>query len=132
VAFRLTARGAVLALFLLCFLTQLLASPTGWSAVPDVAFIGGCAAAAWYTKRGALLPIAVSPPLVFFLTCLLVQWLTTSGSIALLTGVFVTLGTSEPWLCTGTALAVLIGLYRGLGGEVADLFASLRDLTFGR
>jgi hypothetical protein len=122
----------VLGLFAVCFLTLLFASATGWTAIPAMAFVGGCGAGAWYTKRGALLPLAVSPPLIYFLACLLAQWLTASGNIALLTGIFVTLGTSAPWLFLGTALAVGIGLYRGLGGEIADLFIDLRDLVFGR
>jgi hypothetical protein len=130
--FRLTARGAVLGLFAVCFLTLLFAAVTGWSAIPDMAFVGGCGAGAWYTKRGALLPLAVSPPLIFFLSCLLVQWLTASGTFTTLTGIFVTLGTSAPWLYLGTALTVTIGLYRGLGTEVIDLFIDLRDLVTGR
>jgi hypothetical protein len=122
----------VTGLFAACFLTQLFAAATGWSAISDMAFVGGCGAGAWYTKRGALLPLAVSPPLIFFLTCLLVQWLTTSGGIMLATGIFVALGTSAPWLFLGTALTIVIGLYRGLGGEVHDLVIDLRDLVFGR
>jgi hypothetical protein len=129
---RLTARGAVLGLFAACFLTQLLASATGWSAIPDMAFVGGCAAGAWYTKRGALLPLAVSPPLIFFLACLAVQWFTASGLFTTLTGIFVTLGTSAPWLFLGTALTVVIGSCRGLGSEIADLLIDLRDLVTGR
>jgi hypothetical protein len=129
---RLTARGALLGLFAACFLALLLAWATGWSALPDLAFVGGCGAGAWYTKRGAQLPLAVSPPLVFFLACLLVQWLTTSGFLPLATGIFVTLGTSAPWLFGGTAITVAIGLYRGLGNEVIDLLIDLRDLVTGR
>ena len=130
--FRLTARGAVLGLFATCFLSLLLAAVTGWSAIPDIAFVGGCGAGAWYTKRGALLPLAVSPPLIFFTSCLLVQWITASGTFATLAGIFVTLGTSAPWLYLGTALTVVIGLYRGLGSEVVDLLIDVRDLVFNR
>jgi hypothetical protein len=130
--FRLTARGAVLGLFVACFLALLLADATGWSAIADMAFVGGCGGGAWYTKRGAMLPLAVSPPLIFFLACLLVQWLTAPGGLALLTGIFLALGTSAPWLFLGTALTVAIGLYRGLGGEVVDLLIDLRDLVTGR
>jgi hypothetical protein len=122
----------VLGLFVACVLALLLAAATGWSALGDMAFVGGCGAGAWYTKRGAILPLAVSPPLVFFLACLLVQWMTAPGGLALLTGIFLTLGTSAPWLFLGTALTVGIGLYRGLGGEVVDLLIDLRDLVTGR
>ena len=122
----------MLGLFSACFLTLLLASATGWSAIPDMAFVGGCGAGARYTKRGGLLPLAVSPPLVFFLACLSVQWLTASGLFTTLTGMFVTLGTSAPWLFLGTVLTVVIGSCRGLGSEVADLLADLRHLVTGR
>jgi hypothetical protein len=129
---RLTARGALLGLFVACFLALLFAQATGWSAIPDLVFVGGCGGGAWYTKRGAQLPLAVSPPVIFFLACLLVQWLTTSGFIPLLTGIFVTLGSAAPWLFAGTALTVLIGLCRGLGGEIMDLLIDVRDLVTGR
>lgn len=122
----------MLGLFVVCVLALLLTAVTGWSALGDMAFVGGCGAGAWYTKRGAMLPFAVSPPLIFFLACLLVQWMTAPGSLALLTGIFLTLGTSAPWLFLGTALTVGIGLYRGLGGEVVDLLIDLRDLVTGR
>jgi hypothetical protein len=122
----------VLGLFAACFLTLLFAAATGWSAVPDMAFVGGCGASAWYTKRGALLALAVSPPLIFFLAMLAVEWLTASGLFETLTRIFVTLGTSAPWLFLGTALTVVVGCYRGLGGEVADLLIDLRDVVFNR
>jgi hypothetical protein len=130
--FQLTARGAILGLFAACLLTLLLAAVTGWSAIPDMAFVGGCGAGAWYTKRGALLPLAVSPPLIFFLACLATQWITATGTFATVTGIFVTLGTSAPWLFLGTALTVVIGCYRGLPGELMDLLIDLRDMITGR
>jgi hypothetical protein len=130
--FQLTARGAVLGLFAACLLTLLLAAVTGWSAIPDMAFVGGCGAGAWYTKRGALLPLAVSPPLIFFVACVSAQWITTSGMFATVTGIFVTLGTSAPWLFLGTALTIAIGCYRGLPGELMDLLIDLRGMFTGR
>ena len=125
---RLTARGAVLGLFVACFVTLLLSAWTGWSALADLAFVGGCAAGAWYTKRGALLAVVVSPPLIFFIACLLVELLTSSGTIYTLEGIFVTLGTSAPWLFLGTALTLGIALFRGLPGEFVDIFDDLRVL----
>jgi hypothetical protein len=123
---RLTARGALLGLFVGCFLTQLLADCTGWSAVADIAFIGGCGAASWYTKRGALLAIAVSPPLIFFIACVFAEWLTASGTFSTLEGIFVTLGTAAPWLFLGSALSLVVTICRGLPGEIMDTIADLR------
>jgi hypothetical protein len=125
---RLTARGAVLGLFALCFLSLLLAELTGWSAVGDLGFVGGCAAAGWYTKRGSLLAITISPPVIYFAACLITEWLTSSGTFILLEGMFVTLGTSAPWLFTGTVVTVVIGLWRGLPGEIMDFIDDLRVL----
>jgi hypothetical protein len=123
---QLTARGSVLGLFAGCFLTLLFADWTGWTAVADLAFVAGGTAAAWYTKRGALLPLAVSPPVIFFAACVCVQLLTASGTLAAVSGILVTLGTSSPWLFFGTALILVIAASRGLPGEIADIIADLR------
>jgi hypothetical protein len=125
---RLTARGAVLGLFAVCFFSLLLAEWTGWSALGDLGFVGGCAAAAWYAKRGALLAIVISPPVIYFTACLMSEWLTSSGTFALFEGIFVTLGTSAPWLFFGTLLTLGITLCRGLAGEVVDFIDDLRVL----
>jgi hypothetical protein len=125
---RLTARGAVLGLFLVCFVSLLFAELTGWSAVGDLGFVGGCAAAGWYTKRGALLGVVISPPVIYFAACLITEWLTSSGTFTLLEGIFVTLGTSAPWLFTGTVITAVIGLWRGLPGEIVDFVDDLRVL----
>jgi hypothetical protein len=123
---QLTARGSVLGLFAGCFLTLLFADWTGWSAVADLAFVAGGTAVAWYTKRGALLALAVSPPVIFFSACVCAQLLTASGTFSAATGILVTLGRSAPWLFIGTALILVIATSRGLPGEVADLIADLR------
>jgi hypothetical protein len=125
---RLTARGAVLGLFALCFLSLLFAELTGWSAVGDLGFVGGCVAAGWYTKRGSLLAVTISPPLIYFAACLITEWLTSSETFTLLEGIFVTLGTSAPWLFTGSAVTLAIGLWRGLPGEIMDFIDDLRVL----
>jgi hypothetical protein len=129
----LTARGAVLGLFATCFLALLLAAWTGWTAVADLAFVGGCAAAARYTRRGALLPVAVSPPVIFLAASLVVQMLTAAGSLSVLTGIFVTLGTSAKWLFFGTAVTLVITTGRGLLVElrdyVEDVVTTLRSLA---
>lgn len=126
--FQLTARGAVLGLFVLCFVAMVLAEWTGWTALTGLAFVAGGGAGAWYTKRGALLPLAVSPPIVFLAACVSAEMLTASGTFATLTGIIVTLATASPWLFTGTALILCIAVCRGLPGEIADLVADLRIL----
>jgi hypothetical protein len=127
----LTPRGAVLGLFVVCFAAMLVTEWTGWTALVGLAYVGGGAAAAWYTKRGALLPLAVSPPIIFLIACGLSELLTAPTTFTTLTGMFVMLATASPWLFAGTALILGIGFYRGLAGEVADLVADLRVLISG-
>lgn len=124
----LTARGSVGGLFIACFLTLLIADWTGWYALADLAFVAGGTAAAWYTKPGALLALAVSPPLIFFGACVCAELLTASGMFATATGIFVTLGDAAPWLFIGTALTLGVALSRGLSGEIAGLIADLRGV----
>jgi hypothetical protein len=127
-AVQLTARGAVLGLFVACFVTLLLADWTGWTALADLAFVAGGGAAAWYTKPGALLPLVVSPPVIFFCACACAELLTASGMFTTATGILITLGAASPWLFIGTALTLGVALSRGLPGEIADLVADLRSV----
>ncbi len=106
---RLTGRGAIVALFLLCFLSML----TGWSALACLAFVCGCGGVTYYTKFDGLRTVVVCPPLIFLAGCLCAEAVTASGKFAFAEGVVVTLGTSAPWLFTGTALTIVIALGRG-------------------
>lgn len=107
--FRLTGRGAIVALFLLCFLSLL----TGWSVLADAAFVCGCGVVTYYTKFAGLRNVVVCPPLVFLAGCIFAKAVTSSGKFAIAEGILVTLGTSAPWLFTGTGLTVAIALGRG-------------------
>jgi hypothetical protein len=107
--FRLTGRGAIVALFLLCFLSQL----TGWSVLADAAFLCGCGVVTYYTKFAGLRTVVVCPPLVFLAGLICAKTLTSSGRFAMAEGILVTLGTSAPWLFTGTGLTIVIALGRG-------------------
>ena len=50
---RLTGRGALAALFVLCFFTQLIADWTGWGTLAGAAFVCGCGAVTYYTRPAA-------------------------------------------------------------------------------
>ena len=123
---KLTGRGAVFALFVACFLSQLLAAETGWSALADGVFVIGCDVVAYYTKPAGLLTVAICPPLVFFATCVCAQALTSTDRFSTEVGIVVTLGTSAPWLFVGTALAVVIALCRGLLPQARSMLGSSR------
>ncbi len=107
--FRLTGRGAIVALFLLCFLSLL----TGWSVLADATFVCGCGVVTYYTKFAGLRNVVVCPPLVFLAGCICAKAVTSSGRLAVAEGILVTLGTSAPWLFIGTGLTIAIALGRG-------------------
>ena len=110
---RLTGRGALAALFVLCFLTQLIADWTGWGTLAGAAFVCACGAVTYYTKTSGLRSVVVAPPLMFFAGSTCAELLTAPGTFFAATGILVTLGTSAPWLFTGTALTVVVAIGRG-------------------
>jgi len=110
---RLTGRGAIAALFALCFGTQLIAAWTGWGTLAGAAFVCGCGAVTYYTRTSGLRALVVAPPLLFLAGSACAQLLTAPGTFLAAEGILVTLGTSAPWLFTGTALAVVVAIGRG-------------------
>jgi hypothetical protein len=131
---KLTGRGAVVALFAVCFLSLLIAAWTGWIVFADVMFVMTCGVVTCYTRPSGLRVVVVCPPLAFFAGSLLAQVLTASGTFMAAEGILVTLGNSALWLFTGTALVVVIALGRGYRPGVAamprldHLREALRDI----
>src|SRR5208282_1939411 len=75
-ATRMTARGAVVVMFLL-FLVGTLAA--GWlhlELLAGLSFVAGCALAAFYSRRDTLLTAVVTPPLVFMVALVIAELLT--------------------------------------------------------
>jgi hypothetical protein len=110
---RLTGRGALAALFVLCFFTQLIADWTGWGTLAGAAFVCGCGAVTYYTRPSGLRSVVVAPPLMFFAGATCAELITAPGTLLAAAGILVTLGTSAPWLYTGTALTVVVAIGRG-------------------
>src|SRR5580693_5398914 len=110
---RLTGRGALAALFVLCFFTQLIADWTGWGTLAGAAFVCGCGAVTYYTKTSGLRAVVVAPPLLFFAGSLCSELLTAPGNFLAAEGILVTLGTSAPWLFTATGLTFVVAIGRG-------------------
>ena len=110
---RLTGRGAITALFALCFGTQLIAGWTGWGTLAGAVFVCGCGAVTYYTRTSGLRAVVVAPPLLFFAGSACAQLITAPGTFLAAEGLLVTLGTSAPWLFTGTALTVVVAIGRG-------------------
>lgn len=129
---RLTGRGAILCLFVLCFVGILVSGWLGTGIVADALFVAGCGAMAWYAKPSDLLTVAVAPPLAFFFGCVLAKLASSSGGTSAAEGTLVTLATSAPWLFIGTALTIVIGLRRGLLGNIRELRQGLRGNPGGK
>ncbi len=129
---RLTGRGAILCLFVLCFVGILVSGWLGTGIVADVLFVAGCGAMAWYAKPSDLLTVAVAPPLAFFFGCVLAKLASSSGGTSAAEGTLVTLATSAPWLFIGTALTIVIGLRRGLLGNIRELRQGLQGNPGGK
>jgi hypothetical protein len=110
---RLTGRGALAALFVLVFFTQLIADWTGWGTLAAAAFMCACGAVTYYTKTSGLRSVVVAPPLVFFAGATCAELITAPGTFFAAEGILVTLGTSAPWLFTATALTIVVAIGRG-------------------
>jgi hypothetical protein len=125
---RLTGRGGVLVVFAACFAGLLVAKWANWGELADAVFFMASSLTAYYVRPGGLLPVVVSPPLLFFFACAIQQALTWSGLLATLSGTVVALANSAGWLFAGTGLTIAIGLLRGLSSEVRELIVALRSL----
>ena len=110
---RLTGRGALAAMFVLCFVTQLIADWTGWGTLAGAAFVCGCGAVTYYTRTSGLRSVVVAPPLLFFAGATCAELITAPGTFLAAAGILVTLGTTAPWLYTGTALVIVVAIGRG-------------------
>jgi hypothetical protein len=110
---RLTGLGAIAALFVLCFFTQLVGDWAGWATLASAAFVCACGTVTYYTRTSGLRALVVAPPLVFFAGCAVAQVLTAPGMFLAAEQTLVSLATSCPWLFTGTALTVVVAIGRG-------------------
>lgn len=125
---RLTARGAVLVVFVLCLLGTYLTEMSHWNPAAGVAYVAACVIAAWKVKPGYLLTTVVTPPLLFAVAVIGVKGATATGPVLTATteGTLLVLGNTAPWLFGGTVLALIIAWARGLRRDIRDLRAGLR------
>lgn len=123
---RLTGRGGVVVMFAACFLGLLIADWANWEELADAVFFMASSLTAYYVRPGSLLPVAVSPPLLFFGAMALEKLAIASGTLAAAEGTLVMLAGAAPWLFAGTALTVGIALLRGLTHEIRALVLQLR------
>jgi len=131
-ATRMTARGAVVAMFLLFLMGTLAAGWLHLELLAGLSFVAGCALAAYYSRRDALLTVVVSPPLVFMAALVIAELLTSHEDTvrhsltAAAEGIVLTLAAVAPWLFSGVIIGLVIALLRGLPQCLRDLSAELR------
>ena len=125
---RLTGRGAVLLIFVLCVLGTYVAEVSHWTPAGGVAYVVACALASWYVKPGHLLTTVVTPPLLFAIAVICVKAAAAAGTVLTATteGTLLTLGNDALWLFAGTVLALVIASARGLRTDIRELRAGLR------
>jgi hypothetical protein len=128
----MTARGAVLAMFVVYLAGTLIAGWLHLQLLTGLGFVAGCAVAARYTRRSALLAATVSPPVIFLGALICAELLNSdSGSVrhtieASAEGTILTLASVAPWLFAGVILGLVIAMARGLPQCVRELRAELR------
>jgi hypothetical protein len=114
---KLTARGAIVLLFVIALLGQ--------TFLPGPAFVAGCLAVVLLVQPRDLLPLVVTPPLVFFAATLLAEAVRSLGAGSLLRtlglGLFTALSGEAPWLFGGSALVLAVAWFRGLPDNVREL-----------
>ncbi|WP_182899941.1 DUF6542 domain-containing protein [Microbispora sp. H10830] len=114
---RLTARGAIVMLFVITLV--------GMPFLPGPAFVAGCLAAVLLVRPRDLLPLVVTPPLVFFVAALLVELVRALRSGSMLQtfglGMFTALSSGAPWLFLGSALALGVAWVRGLPASLREM-----------
>jgi hypothetical protein len=131
-AARMTARGAILAMFSLFFPGTLTAGWLHLAVLTGLSFVAGCALTARYTRRDGLLTVVVSPPLIFLISLVCTEVLTSHADTARHTltsaaeGTILTLAAVAPWLFAGVLISLAIALFRGLPQCIQDLRDELR------
>jgi hypothetical protein len=117
----------VLAVFGACVAGCLIASWARWDAFAGWVFFMATGLAVYYARPGMLLPVIVSPPVIFLMACLCAKLATAPGLLTAVSGTVVTLAGVAGWMITGMVLAVAIAVGRGVTDEVRDLLAAFRS-----
>jgi hypothetical protein len=124
---RLTGRGATLVMLAVFLVGDLIAQATHVPWLAGLSYVAGCLLAALYARREALLLVVTTPPLIFLISVVCDELITTGNSTVLATaaGTMLTLAAVAPWLLAGTAGCVALATVRGLPRCVSDLRAGL-------
>ena len=119
-------------MFSLFFFGTLIAGWLHLELLAGLSFVAGCALAASYTRRDALLTVVTTPPLIFVIVLVGSVTMTSHADtvrhrlISAAEGIILALAAVAPWLFTGVIVGLIIAVFRGLPQSVRDLGADLR------
>jgi hypothetical protein len=131
-AARMTSRGAILAMFSLFFPGTLTAGWLHLATLTGLSFVAGCALTARYTRRDGLLTVVVTPPLIFMISLVVTEAITSHADTvrhaltSAAEGTILTLAAVAPWLFAGVLIGLAIAMFRGLPQCIQDLRDELR------
>ena len=117
----------MVAVFAACEAGCFIASWARWDAFAGWVFFMASGLAVYYARPGMLLPVVVSPPVLFLVACVFAKMATTSGLVSAMSAAVVTLAGAAGWMLAGMGLTVMIALGRGAAREVRDLIGSFRQ-----
>ncbi|MDS1272125.1 hypothetical protein RIF23_17690 [Lipingzhangella sp. LS1_29] len=133
---RMTGRGAVLLMIVVCFVSSLTALLLGQPTLGGLGFFGAAIFAVVFVRPADLLTLSVCPPLAYFLGALLAELAHGIGSEHttgnLLMGLGAQLAHAAPWLFLGTAAVLVIGVFRGLATNIREFSDELNAARLRR
>jgi hypothetical protein len=123
----LTGRGGIVVIFGAGLLAVFLGRMLDIGVLPGAGFVAGCVLAAVATRKGDLLALVVTPPMIFLGITVTGEFAAAIGEPSVLRSAFVGIATTfaaqAPWLFLGTALVVVVTLPRGLPDNLRTLRA---------
>src|SRR6185437_8683885 len=107
--------------------TELLAQRLSATWLAGLGYGAGCLLAVAFARRGALLFVATTPPLIFLIALICAQLITATGSTLLATaeGTVLALAAASGWLFACTAGCIALAVLRGLPQCIRDLTAEM-------
>src|SRR5918999_4857213 len=131
----LTGRGGIVLIFGVGLMAEFLGNVSHLGFLSGFGFVAACGLAAVATRRGDLLTLVVSPPLVFLAITVVSEFIGAIGERSLprsmFVGVITTFAAGAPWLFFGTALAIVVALPRGLPAALRALRTAPRRPAAG-
>lgn len=126
---RLTGRGTILLIVVVCFVTSLAALMFGQPTVSGVGFLCAVIFAVLFVRPQDLLTLSVSPPIAYFVGALLAELAYAFGRDGQAGGALVGIGAqlahAAPWLFLGTAIVLVLGVFRGLATSIREFTEEL-------